>query len=219
MSHTLSQHIFPASNDDKIKPLVILNTNIDHTRSVLAPQAATNGSEYYYIATITCNKKLISSPSFDDFFHITQKCFSSDGLELIHYFYELQPTTHKIHVHALVKLKKDNPNAYKFNLFYKILKKGFNTDFKSIDSPLHFFNCFKYSTKQRQQYIRKVYTDIKTIVDLVDENLITTAKFLNDEIKWYLDTYTNVESASKPLSFIPNFDYIYYLRLKEKINI
>ncbi len=217
MSHTLSSYS-SASNDDKKKSLDILYNDIDHTRSVSAA-GCEPVSDIHYMVTITCNKKLLAAPTFDEFFYLTQKCFISDGLTCIHYFYELQPTTHKIHVHALVKLKKDNPNAYKFHLFHKILKKGFNIDFKPIANPLHFFNCLKYSRKQRQQYIRKVYTDIKTIVSTIDQHLCTSAKFISDELKWYLDTYNNVESSSIPLPFMDNFDYIYYLRLKDKINI
>jgi len=130
-----------------------------------APQAAslrantTNSTRY--LVTIVSNRKLGSgAPTFDNFYKQVSQCFSSPGLLVKYSFYELQPTTFKLHVHAIVDCTKST-NAYKHNYFKKILGKGYKTDFNEIAGATHLINCFNYSKGVPQQYIHIVYSVLK----------------------------------------------------------
>lgn len=148
-----------------------------------APSAAgrelASNNIYRYMLTIVCNQKLHIAPSFDDFYQKVATCFSLDGIELVYSFYELQPTTFKLHIHAVVLLKKDNPNAFRFNYFPKIFKtKGYKYDFKKIEDENHCINCFNYEKSIPQQYIRSVHTKISQVSQLLHSKI--TKKALNE---------------------------------------
>lgn len=137
---------------------------MEYTRSVKAPQAASlranTTTSKKYLLTIVCNTTLEKAPNFDEFYAKISKCFSSPGLLVKYSFYELQPTTFKLHVHAIVDLSK-SPKAYKHHYFKKILGKGYKIDFNEIVDNEHLIHCFNYSKGVPQQFVRQVYTDIK----------------------------------------------------------
>merc|ERR1711959_197725 len=138
-----------------------ISRNIDNQTMVTCPEdpppeaamspAKSETIYRYYLMTIVSNTRLTDAPSFDTFYNLFQKVQLMADLSVLHSFYELQPKSHKIHLHAVVNLTKDNPNSFKFSYFPKLYGKGYNYDFKKIETVSHLLNCIHYENKDIPQ--------------------------------------------------------------------
>jgi len=173
-----------------------------------ASQTATEGSIPYnsYLLTIVSNQRLLIAPSFDKFYELVSAAFQSPGLSVVYSFYELQPTTHKLHIHAVVTLKKDNPNAFIFNFFPKVFKSGYKYDFSKINDENHMLNSFNYSKGIPQVYIRNVYTLIQKLHQYYNKEVYDFKTIIQKIITDYKFNFEDIEQFSPEANMPPSYD-------------
>ncbi len=159
-----------------------------------------------YLLTIVSNKKLLLAPSFDKFYELVSAALQSPGLMVVYSFYELQPTTHKLHIHAVVTLEKDNPNAFIFNYFPKIFKSGYKYDFSKIKDKNHLLNSFNYSKGIPQVYIRNVYTLIQKLHQYYNKEVYDFKTIIQKIITDYVFNFEDIEQFNPQANMPPSYD-------------
>ena len=178
---------FVQNQKKKISSFIVSNNTMCGAPAPQAGSVATDTIYGHYLMTIVSNKKLSNALSFDDFYKLIQKIKLLE-ISFVHSYYELQPISNKLHIHAIVKLPKNNPNAFKFNYFPKLFGKGYNYDFKVIETVNHLFNCYTYEKDIPQPYLKIVYDNIlqvAAIKRIPNKAKLSLYKLLRSSENWH----------------------------------